>query len=147
MRIKMRQQQRKSLMSAAVVATVAILASGCAIGNGGIADTDTERALLISGFKARPATTAAQRQELRKMPDDQFAKVTQDGNTYYLYPDKKDNRLYAGDYYAYRAYRGYLKNKHLREQGVFVWETNPADRANNRTVEVWHDWTPFNQWR
>jgi hypothetical protein len=102
---------------------------------------------VTSGVKVQPANTPAQRAQLRAIPDNQFTLVKQENNSYYLYPDKKDNRLYAGDYYAYRAYQGYLKNKHLRDQGVFVWETNPSDRSKNRTIQVWHDWTPFREWQ
>jgi hypothetical protein len=115
--------------------------------NAAVADTQVEQVLLTSGFKVKAAKTPAQRAQLRAMPDDQFTMVKQDGNTYYLYPDKKDNRLYAGDQYAYRAYQGYLKNKNLRAQGVFVWEVNPADRSSNKTIQIWHDWTPFHQWQ
>lgn len=119
----------------------------CATASNTAADTQNGQVLLSYGFKAKPATTAAQRARLRSMPDDKFTVVKQDGRTFYLYPDKKDGRLYAGDDYAYRAYQGYLKNKNLREKGVFVWEVNPSDKSNNKTIQVWHDWTPFDQWR
>ena len=119
----------------------------CATASNTADDTQNGKVLLSYGFKAKPATTAAQRARLRSLPDDQFTVVKQDGRTYYLYPDKKDGRLYAGDDYAYRAYQGYLKNKNLREKGVFVWEVNPSDKSNNKTIQVWHDWTPFDQWR
>ena len=72
--------------------------------------------------------------------------MVQNGTTYYLYADKRDNRLYMGDQYAYRAYLGYLHNKKLRNRGVFVWEVRPADRANNKTVEVWIGDSPFPPW-
>lgn len=111
------------------------------------ADTQIEQVLVTSGFRAQPANTRARRAQLRALPENQFTAVKQNGNTYYLYADRKDNRLYAGDYYAYRSFQNFFKNRHLREQGVFVWETNPADRSTNRTIQVWHDWTPFDQWR
>jgi hypothetical protein len=125
-----------------------MLLPGCATGTTATAsDNDMGGALTASGFKARPATTAAQRNQVRAMHDDQFTVVTQNGKRYYLYVDKATNRLYAGDEWAYRAYQGYARNKRLREKGVFVYETNPNDRANNRTVDVYHDWSPFDQWQ
>lgn len=111
------------------------------------ADTQVEQVLVTSGFKVQPADTSARRKQLRALPDSQFTLVKQNGSSYYLYPDKKDNRLYAGDEYAYRSYQNYFKNRNLRERGVFVWEVKPADRSNNKTIQVWHDWSPFDQWR
>jgi len=110
-------------------------------------DTEMEQVLLTSGFKVQPAHTPAQRSQLRSLPPNQFTMVKQNGSEYYLYPDSTDNRLYAGDHYAYRSFQNYFKNRALREKGVFVLEVKPADRSNNRTIQVWHDWSPFDQWR
>ena len=73
--------------------------------------------------------------------------VKQNGNTYYLYPDKKDNRLYAGDQYAYRAYERYVKDKQLRAQGVFVRPTHYENKSDPRNVEIWQQWGPFPAWK
>ena len=108
---------------------------------------EIEQVLLTSGFKVKPAHTPAQRSQLRALPPNQFTTVNQNGIEYYLYPDSTNNRLYAGDHYAYRSFQNYFKNKGLREKGVFVWEVKPADRSNNRTIQVWHNWSPFDQWR
>lgn len=141
----MRMQRLKYLTLALAVATFTGLS--CATASNPPTDTELKQALLASGFKAKPAASSTQRAQLQAIPDNQFTMVKQNGNTYYLYPDRKDGRLYAGDYYAYRAFQGYVKNKQLRAQGVFVWEVNPADRSNNKTIQVWHDWTPFSQWQ
>lgn len=111
-----------------------------------LADTEMEHVLLNSGFKVKSASNGGQRSHISRLPDNEFQQVMQNGKTYYLYADKRDNRLYVGDEYAYRAYLGYLHNKKLRKQGVFVWEVRPADRANNKTIEIWHGWTPFPEW-
>jgi hypothetical protein len=141
----MRTQRLKYLIL--ILVPMMLIGLDCATASNTAADTQNGKVLLSYGFKAKPATTAAQRAQLRSMPDNQFTVVKQDGRTYYLYPDKKDGRLYAGDDYAYRAYQGYLKNKNLREKGVFVWEVNPSDKSSNKTIQVWHDWSPFDQWR
>jgi hypothetical protein len=73
--------------------------------------------------------------------------VKQNGNTYYLYPDKKDNRLYAGDQYAYRAYQRYFKDKQLRARGVFVLPTHLENKSDPRNIQIWHDWGPFPEWK
>lgn len=111
-----------------------------------LADTEMERALVTSGFKVRAAGNGGQRRHIAHLPDREFQAVVQNGRTYYLWADKRENRLYVGDEYAFRAYKGFLHNRKLRQQGVFVWEVRPADRGNNKTVEVWHGWTPFPEW-
>src|SRR4051812_2407326 len=95
-----------------IAAAAAMLLPGCATETTAVttADNDMGGVLMASGFKARPATTAAQRNGLRTMHDDQFTVVTQNGRSYYLYVDKTTNRLYAGDEWAYRAYQGYVRN-------------------------------------
>jgi hypothetical protein len=82
------------------LALLALIGSGVGGANqikAAAADTAQEQVLLSSGFKVKSARTAGQRAEVRGLPDNQFTVVKQNGNTYYLYPDKKDNRLYAGD--------------------------------------------------
>jgi hypothetical protein len=123
-----------------------LLLPACATQSNGVADNDTEQALIRAGFKVRSVSTTAQRDQMRKMPDDQFTQVKQNGETYYLYIDRPEGRLFVGDKWAYRAYQGYVRNNHLRKQGVFVFETNPGDPANNRTVDVWPGYPPFRSW-
>ena len=111
------------------------------------ADTEQEQALLYSGFKVKSASTARQRADVRALPGNEFTVVKQNGNTYYLYPDKKDNRLYAGDQYAYRAYQRYFKDKQLRALGVFVLPTHLENKSDPRNIQIWHDWGPFPAWK
>jgi hypothetical protein len=142
----MKKQQFKELIGMLAAATFILLMPACATQTGAVADTEMERALLSAGFKVRPATTAEQRSQLGRMPDDQFKTAKQNGETYYVYADKRDNRVYVGDRWAFQAYQGYLKNNNLRKQGAFVWEIQPGDKANNRTVEVWNGYPPFHDW-
>ena len=130
----------------AVTAWMLLLPVCTALANHELADTDMERALLNSGFKVRGAANYNQRNGLRGLPDTQFQVVQQNGETYYLYADKRDNRLYVGDHWAYQAYQGFLKNRNLRKEGAFVWEVKPYDKANNKTIEVWNGYPPFRSW-
>ena len=143
----MKRKQGGQFVSMLAAVALILFTAGCATQTANVADVEVEQVLLTSGFKAKTARTPAQRAHLRTMPDNQFVTVQQDGNTYYLYADKKNDRLYAGDHWAYRSYQNYFKNKRLRQEGVFVREVNPADRANNQTVQVWHDWSPFRDWQ
>ena len=129
----------------AVTAQIFWLAA-CATQTGNVADTDVGPALLTAGFKVRPATITEQREHLRTLPDSRFTMVKEGGDTYYLYADKKTGRLYVGNRYAYRAYINNIKNQELRKQGAFVYEVDPSDKANNRTIVIWHGWAPFHEW-
>jgi hypothetical protein len=142
----MKLQQFKNLMCALAAAAVTLWLGACATQTSNVADTSMERALLAAHFKVQTATTVEQRNHLRSLPDDRFAVVKEGGETYYLYADKKDGRLYAGDHWAYQAFVNDKKNNRLRKEGAFVFETDPSNRADNRTVVVWHDWSPFQQW-
>ena len=148
----MKQQDLKRIIGALAAAVLILFLAPRATeaktnANGdNLADTEMERVLLTSGFKVKTASNGGQRNHISRLPDNQFQQVMEGGRTYYLYADKRDSRLYVGDEYAYRAYIGYLHNKNLRQQGVFVWEVRPADRANNKTIEIWHGWTPFPEW-
>lgn len=144
----MKAKQFKNLIGAFAAAAIILWQGACATQTSNVAGADTsmEQALLAAHFKVRSATTVEQRQELRNLPDNRFGIVKQGGETYYLYADKKDGRVYAGDHWAYQAFINDKKNDRLRKEGAFVFETNPSNRADNRTVVVWHDWSPFQQW-
>ena len=130
-----------------MVALVAIAFAGAAQSNAAVADTQMGRALLNSGFKVKAADTGARRAQMRRLPDNQFTMVKQDGKIYYLYADKKDNRLYAGDQYAYRAYEKFVRDNQLRAQGVFVRPLRFDNKSDNKTIEVWQGWEPFPAWK
>lgn len=100
-------------------------------------------ALVASGFRAKPATTHAQREQLRTMPEDTFTVVKQGSETYYLYPDKRAGQLYAGDHHAYEQYLRYAKMQHDRQEGAFVIDVKPRGRP---VITVWHGWSPFREW-
>jgi hypothetical protein len=140
----MKQKQIKQLIGSFGAALI-IWMPACATQTSNVADAGMESALRTAHFKATAATTVAQRQQLRALPDHQFTMVKQNGDTYYLYPDTVQGRLYAGDHWAYSAFIGNEKNNRLREQGAFVVD-DPSNRADNRTVVIWHDWSPFQQW-
>jgi hypothetical protein len=142
----MKYQQFKNIIGAFAFAALIFWLPACATQTSNVADTGMGQALLVAGFKVRPATTAGQHNQLRALPDNRFTIVKQDGEIYYLYADKSQGRLYAGDHWAYRAFINNEKNNELRQRGAFVFERDPSNRADNRTVVIWHGWSPFQQW-
>ena len=143
----MKRQYLTGLIGPAMAAVLILLFPGYAAADRPMSDREMDAALRTSGFKVRPASNAAQRREVHGMRDDEFTVVNQNGNTYYLWADKETNRLYVGDHWAYQAYQGFVRNRHLREKGVFVYELQPGDKPNNKTVDIYHDWSPFDRWQ
>ena len=141
----MKYQPFKKLIGPFAVTALGLALIVCATQSKG-ADRNMEGALLAAHFKVQPATTAEQRHQLRTLPDNRFTMVKQGGKSYYLYPDKSQGRLYAGDRWAYLAFVNNEKNNRLRQAGAFVYEKDPSNRAINKTVVVWHGWSPFPEW-
>jgi hypothetical protein len=136
----------KNTIGISAIAVAIVSLGGCATQTSSVADTGGEQALVTAGFKVRPATTAEQRNHLSSLPDNRFTIVKENGDPYYLYADKKDEKLFVGNRFAYQAYINNIKNNELRKQGAFVWEVDPSNRSLNRTIVIWHGWSPFSQW-
>lgn len=143
----MKHQQFKNVIATFAAAAIMVWLGACATQTSNVADGSMEGALRSAGFKVRPATTAAQRNQLRNLPDHRFTTVKQGSETYYLYADKSHDRLFAGDHWAHQAYVNNIKNNRLRKQGAFVDEVDPSDRVNNKTIVTWHGWAPFPEWQ
>jgi hypothetical protein len=143
---EMNNQQFRNLTGAFAVAALIFGLVACATQTGNVADTPSEQALLTAGFKVKTATIPEQHNHINTLPDNRFTMVKENGDTYYLYADKKTGKLFVGNRFAYQAYINNVKNNELRKEGAFVWEVNPADRATNRTIVVWHGWGPFEEW-
>lgn len=143
----MKNQSFKKLIGTFAAVALGLSLAVSVIQTSSAAELNMEGALLAAHFKVKPATTAEQRHQLRTLPDNRFTIVKQGSETYYLFPDKSRGRLYAGDHWAYLAFINNEKNNDLRRQGAFVFEKNPSNRADNRRVVVWHDWSPFQQWK
>ena len=127
----------KNTIGIFAVAGAIVCLSGCATQTSDVANTNLGPALLAANFKVKPATTSEQRNLLRTLSDNRFKMVNENGEPYYLYADKRHEKLFVGNRFAYLAYINNVKNNQLREQGAFVWEVNPSDRALNRTIVVW----------
>jgi len=138
------QNQFKNTIGIFAVAGAIVCLSGFATQASSV--PDLAPALLAAGFKLKPATTPEQRNHLSTLPDNRFKMVKENGEPYYLYVDTMHERLFVGNRFAYLAYINNIKNNQLRDQGAFVWEVNPSNRALNRTVVVWPVWTGIAEW-
>jgi len=89
----------KSTINFTVVALLNLPWAGSAL-----ATTNAENALLSVGLKAKAATTAKQKQELKTLPQGTVSRVTQKEKTFYVYPDVASQQLYVGSEAQYQAY-------------------------------------------
>jgi len=144
----MKRHLIKNLIGICAAAALSLWLAACATQTSDVAYDygNVDTALRTAGFRARQAVTVDQRHQLQNLPEHQFTIVQQAGDTYYLFPDKVYGRLYAGNHYAYRAFVNNEKNNRLRREGALVFERDPSNRADNRTVVIWHGWSPFQQW-
>src|ERR1700737_40528 len=106
------------------------------------ASTQPESLLLSVGFKAKVATTAKQRQELKTLPAGKVSPVTQKGKTFYIYPNLARNEMYVGEEAQYQAYKK-LITKPSGSAGPIV----NTDHIGGTQVPVreFYGWAPFDQ--
>jgi hypothetical protein len=80
---------------------LAILVAACTAA----ASPQPESLLLSAGFKAKVATTAIQRQELKTLRQGQVSLVMQKGKRLYIFPVASSNQFYIGNDAQYQAYK------------------------------------------
>ena len=127
------------LMVLGAVALVA-LATGCATSKEKQAEQQTENMLLAAGFKAIPATTPDQQQQIKTLPAGRVSAVRRKGQAYFVYPVHARNILYVGKNAQYLAY---LQLAQKAQVQVLV---NQEDQAIDRSLTSpgweapWGDW-------
>jgi len=121
----------------AVVALVSLLGS-CAT----TASPRAENALLSAGFKAKVATTAKQREELKTLPEGKVSAVRQKGKTFYIYPDPPHNQIYVGNKAQYEACKK-LAAQQPASPGPIQFEAYAP--GGNVAVKEFYGWAPFDE--
>jgi hypothetical protein len=96
--------------------------------------------LLSAGFKAKVATTAKQRQELKTLPEGRVSPVTQKGKTFYIYSDAPRNEIYVGNKAQYQAYENLIG-----QQSDSARPIKAEDSVHGFQVPVreFYGWEPF----
>jgi hypothetical protein len=138
----MKQQKSRRLTCVIPVMALIVFISACATQTGSVASSDVQTTLVQAGFKVKTATTANQRQRIQAVPEHQFTVVKQNGQNFYVWADKPNNRLYCGNEQAYRAYKGYRKAQQQRQEGAITW----VDEPRGIPVTVFEGWAPFREW-
>jgi hypothetical protein len=90
---------KQSTINVAFVVAAVLIAAFTAEGA-----TQAENLLVSAGFQVQAAKTVSQRQELERLPKGKVSEVTQNGKTFYVYPDAQRNQLFVGDEAQYQIY-------------------------------------------
>ena len=138
------QQKFRWLIGTVPVIALLVFIPACATQTGDVANSNVQAALDQAGFKVKTATTYQQRQHLESLPEHQFTEVTQNGQNFYIWADKPNNRLYCGTDQTYLAYKKYRRVQRAREDGAISWVEDPGGYAI--PVTVYHGWAPFREW-
>jgi hypothetical protein len=104
------------------------------------AQPQPENLLLSAGFKAKVAKTVSQLQELKNLPKGKVSAVTQNGKTFYVYPDARGKQLYVGDEAQYQIYLDRVTEAGAGTDPI----VNTDDiRGNQIKVREFSGWEPF----
>ena len=123
----------------AIEFTVALL-FGLLCAGSAVATPNIENLLVSAGFKAKVATTAKQRQELKTLPEGTISPVTQKGKTFYIYPDAPRNQIYVGNDAQYQAYQRLTAKPRGSARPIV---NTDLVRGNPIKVREFYGWEPF----
>ena len=118
-----------------IVALVGLFSAGAAA-----ATPSAENLLLSAGFKAKVATTAKQRQELKTLPERTVSPVMQRGTTFYIYPDPSRNEIYVGNKAQYQAYENLMAQQ---SDSAGPIKAKDGVRGLQVPVREFYGWVPF----
>jgi hypothetical protein len=114
------------------IAALAAMLAGCAT----TPASRTEKLLTQSGFKAVPATTAAQQQQLNTLPPAKLSLVKRKGQNFYVYPDHARSFLYVGNKAQYQAYQIAVQDKYLAQDAKLVRDANASSVLSQDSLEM-----------
>lgn len=131
-------KNKSVVLFAAVALTLAAVVMGCAsTASKEAAKTQRmESRLTQCGFKAVPASTPQQTQQLQLLPAGKLSVVLRNGKHYYVFPDVARNMLYVGRTPQFLAYQQLLSNLEENEQYDQMSKMDPSIAAYNNQAET-----------
>ena len=96
--------------------------------------------LLASGFKAIPATTPDQQQQIKILPADRVSAVKRMGKVYFVFPDQARKLLYVGNNNQYLQYQAQAQNAQEQMQVKYEMEAINRSQASPGWDAPWGDW-------
>ena len=125
----MKATHSPAIRTLSVIACTVFAAALIAFAAGCASTKQTEDLLTAAGFKARPATTAAQQAHLKSLSAHKVSLLRKEGKTYYVFPDTARNILYVGDSAQYEEYQKLRKQQQWAEE-----QANPAVEMLNESA-------------
>jgi hypothetical protein len=122
---------RLSLISAGALLALAV---GCASTT---PTANEENMLIAEGFKTITPKTTAEQQKLQALPSGHLAQITEDGQTFYVFPDAANNRAFVGEPDQYQALENYRLSQHLAAEQL---ATSPAYADPSLGWDTWNGW-------
>jgi hypothetical protein len=95
-----------------------------------------EAVLQQCGFKAIPARTPQQLQQMGTLTPDKISVVQRNGTRYYVFPDPVRQMLYVGRDDQYLLYQNYLSNQAENAQYDAISKADPSVAKYNNEAEV-----------
>jgi len=136
----MKMKNTMQLMAIGAVALVALM-TGCATSKEKQAvQQQRVNMLLASGFKAMPATTPGQQQQIKILPADRVSAVKRMGKVYFVFPDQAQNVLYVGNNNQYLKYQAQAQNAQEQIQVKYEMEAINRSQASPGWEAPWGDW-------
>jgi hypothetical protein len=120
-----------SLISAGALLALAV---GCASTT---PTANEENMLIAEGFKTITPETTAEQQKLQALPSGHLAQITEDGQTFYVFPDAANNRAFVGEPDQYQALVNYRLSQHLAAEQL---ATSPAYADPALGWDTWNGW-------
>lgn len=127
----MKEHMRHVLILVTAVALLALV-PGCATSPA----KRTEKLLTQNGFKALPATTAAEQQEMNSLPRGRVSVVKRKGQRYYVYPDPARNVLYVGKKAQFQAYQIAAQDAYLAQDAKLMRDASASPVQNEDALEM-----------
>ena len=120
-----------SLISAGALVALAV---GCASTT---PTANEENMLIAEGFQTVTPKTTVEQQKLQALPSGHLAQITEDGQTFYVFPDATNNRAFVGEPDQYQALVNYRLSQHLAAEQL---ATSPAYADPSLGWDTWNGW-------
>jgi hypothetical protein len=116
----------------------AVLNTGCASSSQQTSNATLQKEALLQkcGFKAVPATTPQQLQQIGTLPPGKISVVQRNWTRYYVFPDPPRKMLYVGRDEQYLLYQNYLSNQAENAQYNAISKEDPSIAKYNNMAEV-----------
>lgn len=104
---------------------------------------------IAANFKVIKPVKPKQKTMLEKLPADKFSRVTVQGKTYYVLPDRADGQAYIGGTKQFQSYQQLSQAKNVAleaDGGVTTYERQETAVANWGGTDGWDGWDGVNGW-